>query len=177
MRRGAVDERAVRHLEPDGVAAADLVDVRERGEVGRSVARDVDEAVLARHVRALVAAGPFLQRVVVGAVDENHVEPDAADDDPPDRLPGSRSATEACRVLRDGDSLGGKVAVVGPDVPELGELAVERRRERALLPVRVERAERVLPAPHDHCPHEQQCADADQDAARDPCRATHSSAV
>ena len=44
-----VDERAVRHRERDVIAFAQGVDVRERREVRRAVAGDVDELALAGH--------------------------------------------------------------------------------------------------------------------------------
>jgi hypothetical protein len=50
------------------------------------MARDVDEAVLARHVRHEVASGPLHQGPGVGSVDENHVDAHARDDDLSDRL-------------------------------------------------------------------------------------------
>ena len=73
MPDGAVEERRVRHLDANRVAAADRVDVRERREVRRPVARDVDEPVLAGHEGAEIAARPLFEGLMVGAVDEDHV--------------------------------------------------------------------------------------------------------
>ena len=72
--RDGIDERAVGHIDRDPVTAAHPVDVRERREVRRPVARDVDEPVLPRHEGPQVASRPFLQGVVVGAVHEHHVQ-------------------------------------------------------------------------------------------------------
>ena len=55
--RDRVEERPVRQLERHAVAGAAALDVRERREVGRPVAGDVDELALAGHVRA-AGSGP-----------------------------------------------------------------------------------------------------------------------
>ena len=56
----SVDERRVRHPQRHAVATPQTLDVRERCEKGRPVARDVDKSSLSRHVRAKVAARPLL---------------------------------------------------------------------------------------------------------------------
>src|SRR6266498_3936367 len=86
MSRDAVGERAVGHLDRDRVPLAQVVDVREGRQVGRAMTGDVDESVLAGYEASEVAAGPLLERVVVGAVDEDHVEAEARDPDPADRV-------------------------------------------------------------------------------------------
>ena len=47
---------------------------------------DVDESSLSGHVRAQVAARSLLERALVGAVDEHHVQVQTWNDDPSNRL-------------------------------------------------------------------------------------------
>ena len=126
------------------------VDVRERREIRRAVARDVDEPVLPGHERALLASRAFLERLVVGAVDEHQVQAHARHAYPPDRLTAGRARAVALRVARDDRSLGrrGRPAIVLRTTRRVCVL----RRELVLLPLRVERGERVLPLPDEQCP-------------------------
>src|SRR5207248_10022088 len=57
----AIDERSVRHLEPDAVARLDVVDLRERSQEGRPVSGDVDEAALPGHEWAEIPSRTALQ--------------------------------------------------------------------------------------------------------------------
>src|SRR5439155_1474074 len=135
--RRAVDERRVRQLDLDRVSGPDRVDVRERREVRRPVSGDVDEAVLAGHERAQVAARALRQRVVVGAVDENHVESDAVDPDPADGRPALHRLAKGRRLPPDRAALRREVRPQRRR-PVVGDEVLVRIRELALLPVRVE---------------------------------------
>src|SRR6516165_381926 len=61
----AVNERPVRHFQPDQVTGPHLVDVRERGQEGRPMPSDVDETALPRHERAEISARAALQGTLV----------------------------------------------------------------------------------------------------------------
>src|SRR5581483_7928082 len=100
-------------------------------------------------------------------------QPDPADRDAADRLADLRLAAERRGVGGDRAALGGEIPADG-DAVELGELAVEARRQLALLPVRVERRERVLPLPDDDRPGEREDARRRQDGAGDSRSTTHS---
>jgi hypothetical protein len=174
----AVDERRVRHLDADRIARADRVDVRKRREVCRPVSCDVDEPVLARHEATQVTARPLLQRLVVGAVHDHHPQPDPADRDAADRLPALRVAAEASGVRGDRVTLGGEVGSVGAVGRAVGgELSVDALGELVLLPVRIERGDRVLPPPDDHHPGDAQDAGDDQHRPERSCEPSHLSRV
>ena len=79
----------------------------------------------------------------------------------------------ARRILRDRQPLGGEIGAVDANRVVFGELVVEARRELALLPVRVERGERVLPAPDHDRPRERQHACDHHQGASDPCDPSH----
>jgi len=148
-----VDKLAVRHFEPDEVAGLDVVDICERSEEGRAMARDVDEAVLSRHVRAQISTGPPLERTFVGSVDEDHVQTEAADDDSTDRLSFCGPAAELRCGELDRSGLRGErflpyVVLAGPG----RELVLELLGEFVLLPSGVEAGEGVLPLPDDDDP-------------------------
>src|SRR6059058_2827032 len=103
----AVHECRVRHFEGDAIAIAELVDVREGRQVCRAVPRDVHEPVLAGHERPEVAAGPLLQGLMVGPVDDDHVDAHARDADPPDRLAAPGALAIALRQSsRRGEAIG-----------------------------------------------------------------------
>jgi hypothetical protein len=119
------------------------------------MAGDVDELPVARHEGARVAAGALLEGVVIGAVDEHHVQAHARHDDPADRLALPYLAPEppgddGQPVLLRGDRLSRARALVGVD----GEFLVQARGETVLLVVGVERRERILPAPGGDRPRE-----------------------
>ncbi len=110
---------------------------------------------------------------MVGAVHEHHVQSDPADHDPADRLPALRVAAKTGGLVRDDAPLGGERAVAAVGGLIGGEFPVERMRELVLLPVRVERRERVLPLPHEQRPGERENAAGDQQCARDPGESLH----
>ena len=76
MARHAVLDRAVRELDRDRVAGLELIDVRERRAVRRSVPGDVDELALSRHERLAVPARPAPQVAGVRPVDDDDAEPE-----------------------------------------------------------------------------------------------------
>ena len=138
------------------------------------MSRDVYEAALARHVRAQIATGALLQRRLVRSVDEDHVQPDPLDDDAADRLAGVRAAAEARRFR--GDCVSPRrerepARRRGRRVRS--ELAIECAAELPLLPVRIQTCKRILPAPDDDRPYEQENAGADQEPRCDPDGACH----
>src|SRR5207253_10769458 len=97
MAKSPIDERAVWHLELDAVAWLDRVDVGERSEERRAMPGDVHEAALPRHVRAEVSARPAFERRVIGPVYQHHVQAEAGNEDPSDRLSHARVVAEASR--------------------------------------------------------------------------------
>ena len=140
------------------------------------MAGDVDEPVLAGHERAARRGrGLSRGRLVARAVDDDHVEADAADHDPADRLAGSCCARKRRRL--DGDPPLGcqretaRVRVTGGTRRTAVELLWQ---SFVLLPVRVQRGERVLPLPDDDCPGQHEDArtrSSDRPAIR--CEAPH----
>jgi hypothetical protein len=156
----AIDERSVRHLQLDAVAWLDLVDLRERSQEGRPVSGDVDEAALPGHERAEVPSGAAFQGSFVGPVDEDHVQTETGNDDPPDRLSDLRAAAEASRCELNRSRLGRKR--LAPDELRAGmrsELLLQLLGELVLLPSRVQARERVLPTPDDDYPDESKPSD------------------
>ena len=141
------------------------------------MAGDVDEAVLARHERARVAAGALLQRLVIGPVDEHHLQADAAD-----RRSG-RSRCPGCSALPEPRSLPSRSPPLCGEVDRrscVGRNAASCRsaaREPTLLPVRVDRREGVLPVPDSDRPGERQDARDDHQACREIRAARRISAV
>ena len=134
--------------------------------------RDVDEVTRAGKRRPGVVAGALLQRLVVGALHDHHVEADAADLDAPDGVAGVQPATvrrglSANRALERGEVAPARGRVVR------GEALVVRTRELRLLEVRVERCERVLPAPDDDDPEQGERARCDEQRAEDAREAWH----
>src|SRR5207248_9357931 len=115
--------------------------------------------------RPQIAAWALLERVVVGAVDHDHVQMHPGDADAPDRLTAMRvPAVMLC--------LGGDRALLGSErySPELlgakgGRALVVLRCELVLLPRRVERGERVLPLPDEKGPEQGEDPGGGQDSA------------
>src|SRR6187401_2088267 len=83
--RDSILDRGVRKLERDRVAGLQLVDVAERRAIRRPVPGDVDELVLARHVRLEVAAGTPAKVADARAVDDDEVQVESLDSDARDR--------------------------------------------------------------------------------------------
>src|SRR5262249_49919654 len=140
---------------------------------GRAVAGDVDETVLPRHERLQVAPRPFRQRVVVGAVDEDHVHAHPWDANTADRLAARRFQPIAPCLLRDAPLLrSDRRSGHGGGGDRLAPLVV-LRCELVLAPGRVERGEGVLPLPDDGRPDERQHAEDDQHRAQEADPAAH----
>ena len=164
-----VAECPVRHAERHRVAEANRFDVGERGQVGRPVARDVDELPLAWHVGAQVATRAFPERRVVGPVDEDHVQAEARHVDPADRLAPVRGEPVAMGLALDRAHLGTHRLRPGDETRLVrGEALAIAVGELVLLPVRVKRREGVLPAPDDDDPDQHQQSRHDQAGACDP---------
>src|SRR5919201_416032 len=171
--RDGVDELPVRDLDRDPVAGPHRVDVRERRQVGRAVSGDVKEPVLTGHERAQVAARPLLQRLVIGAIDEDHVHAHARHADAADRLPARRIEPVAACLAGDVAPLGGERGRRDGRVLERLEAMPVLSRQLVLAPLRVEGGERVLPLPHDDRPDERERAGDDQDRSKDAGPAAH----
>src|SRR3954452_8545933 len=78
-----IPDRPVRHRDGEAVAAAKPVGVAKRRAVGRAVPRDGHRAGLAREGRRVEQAGPALEVVRPRAADDDSVEADAGDAQPP----------------------------------------------------------------------------------------------
>src|SRR6478735_9754663 len=114
---------------------------------------DVDEPVFAWHERAGIAARAFLERLVVGAVDEHHVHAHAGNANTPDRLSAGRARAVARRFTRNAPALVGERRGRDRGRERLDALLV-LRCELVLFPLRIERRERVLPLPDEESPGE-----------------------
>src|SRR5512146_2177416 len=110
-------------------------------------------------------SGPLLERLVIGALDDHHLEADATDLQPPDRVAGVKCALVRARLCGDLHLHRGKVLPVCRLGVVRVDAAVVAAREVVLLNVRVERGERVLPLPHDDDPGEREHAAGDQQQA------------
>src|SRR5205807_4930577 len=121
----------------------------------------------------LFRSGTLRERVVVGPVDEDHVQAEAGHLDPADRLAALRVAPVARRLAGDRPLLGGEGVARRPDGVELREALVVARGEAVLLPAGVERGERVLPLPDDDDPDQGQHATDDHERAEDAEGAPH----
>ncbi len=86
-------------------------------------------------------------------------------------------AAVGARVGGDGALLGCEVAALDGDRVVRSKVVGELRRELPLLPVRVERGERVLPAPDDDRPGERQDTYRQEGGACDPSSPMHLSRV
>ena len=114
---------------------------------------DVDEAALPGHEGAEVSSRAALQRRLIRPVHEHHVQAQAGNDDPPDRLPYVGGVAEASRCQLDCSCLGGKrLGSYEPRAWMGRELMLELLGKLVLLPFRIEARERVLPAPNDDHP-------------------------
>jgi hypothetical protein len=172
----SIDEVAVRHLQRDPVTRLDLVDLRERSQEGRSVSGDVDEAALPGHEGAEVSARPALQGRLIRPVHEHHVQAQAGNHDPPDRLPYSGPVAEASRGQRDRTRLGAERFRALELRAEIGrELLLQLRGEFVLLPSRVQARDRVLPAPDDYYPDQSKGAEDGKDDSGNSSKSAHSS--
>ena len=164
-----VAEGSVWHVEHHRVAEANRFDVGERGQVGRPVARDVDELPLAWHVGAQVATRAFPERRVVGPVDEDHVQAETRHVNPADRFTPVRGEPIAMGLALDRALLGTHRLRPGDEARLVcGEALVVAVSELVLLPVGVESREGVLPAPDHDNPDQHQQPGHDQAGACDP---------
>jgi hypothetical protein len=148
------------------VARLQLVDPGEGCAVRRPVSGHVDELALTRHIRVRVAAGPLPERVVVGSVDEDHVQSEPRHADPADRL--SRPCVHAV-AARNGAKSGELRSPLGSrrghrlrlrlanrrSRDEVGNLPFVAFRELMLFHPCIERGEGFLPLPNDESPGDQ----------------------
>ena len=135
------------------------------------MAGDVDELALAGEARARVPAGSFLQRALVGAGDDDHVQPEPGHPDPAERLADLQRPAVARGLELDQALLGAYVDRVVDEGHPRGVVGRERPvvalGQAVLLVGRVQRGDRVLPLPDEERPAEAERAGADQDSPGD----------
>ncbi len=144
-------------------------------KVGRPVTGDVHQLAFTGHVAPAVPARPLGQRVVVGAVDEDHAQPELGDADPADRLTAVRAKPVQTSFPRDRLPRR-RDRDAGPRQPRrvvLGEPVLVALCELVLLPVGVDSGERVLPAPDDQHPGENGYACQDHQGPGDSRYSSH----
>jgi hypothetical protein len=167
-------EGGVGKLEKDAIALAEAVDAREVGAVGRPMAGDIDELALTGHRSAEIPAGATLQRVGVGAVDDDHVEVESRHPEPCDRIASLRRASPRLRVpLEPAAALRRRDSDAQRSRPNAVERSLEILVELALLEPVEHTRERILPLPNGNRPREHADAGDDHERSEDADEAPH----
>jgi len=148
-----VPVRAVRDLERDLVPRAEVVDIGERGAVGRAMPRDVGQEVLARKTRLRMEARAFLERLRIRSEGDHDPQVQAGHRQASDRLTGFGSLPVGGRELE----LGRSLLLQRPRTRQ-GLLALDPcrvcARELGLSSFVQDERYRVLPLPDRECPEQ-----------------------